>query len=122
MGFDPKLVARALKLTRGNVEQATNVILDGEISSSRPLLKTPYTLPAGTLDTLPEDIDDDVVNDTLPNSSSSGGSARVPREVREALRKAVIESGLPAGMSVSGRDFDVALDAVIACFVGCRVL
>ena len=43
MGFDPKLVARALKLTRGNVEQATNLILEGEISSSIPILKTPYS-------------------------------------------------------------------------------
>ena len=75
-------------------------------------------LPAGTLDTLPEDIDDDVVNDTLPNSSSSGGSACVPQEVREALRKAVIESGhMPAGMSVGGREFDFALDMVIAYFI-----
>lgn len=75
-------------------------------------------LPAGTLDTLPEDIDDDVVNDTLPNSSSSGGSACVPREVREALRKAIIESGhFPAGMSVGGREIELALDAVISYFV-----
>jgi hypothetical protein len=106
-GFDPKVVDRALKLTRGNEEQATNLILDG------------------TLDTLPEDLDDSIIEDSFPAPAGcDGGSlSSVPHELRQSLRAAMIQAGVP-GMDGSMGDqiFEAALNQVIWVWEGAKQL